>query len=74
MHTLIIMEKNNIVENMDLNGDHDLSFYDECVYGHKHRRNPFPLSGGSCVKEIIGFVHMDLCGPMEITHGKANIF
>jgi hypothetical protein len=60
---------------MDFNGDHDLNFCDECVYGHKHHRTTFPLSGGSYAKEILGFVHIDLCGPMETTtHGKANIF
>jgi hypothetical protein len=26
------MDTNNLVEGMDLNGDHDLNFYDGCVY------------------------------------------
>jgi hypothetical protein len=39
---------------MDLNGDHDLSFCDGCVYG-KHHYTPFLLSGGSCAKEVLGF-------------------
>jgi hypothetical protein len=69
------MERNKLVETMDFNGDHDLRFCDENVYGHKHHRTTFPLNGGSYVKEIIGFVHIDLCGLMETTtHGKANIF
>jgi hypothetical protein len=70
MHTLIIMEINNLVEGMDINGNHDLNLCDECVYGHKQHHTPFPLSGGSCVKEIIGFVHTNLCGPMETIHGE----
>jgi hypothetical protein len=36
------MDKINLVENMDFNGDHDLSFCDGYVYG-KHHHTPFPL-------------------------------
>jgi hypothetical protein len=69
------MEKNNLVEGMDLNGDHDLSFCDGCVYG-KHHCTLFPLNGGSHAKEIIGLVHTNgLCGPMATTsHGRQSIF
>jgi len=73
MQTLTTMEKNNLVEGMDFNGDHDLSFYDGCVYG-KHHHTPFPLNGGSHAKEIIGLVHINLCGPMVIFHGRQSIF
>jgi hypothetical protein len=58
------MDRNNLVEGMDFNGGHDLSFYDGCVYG-KHHHTPFPLSGGFCAKEILRIVHIDLCGPMQ---------
>jgi hypothetical protein len=34
MQTLITMERNNLVEGMDFNGDHDLNFCDACVYGN----------------------------------------
>jgi len=37
------MERNNLVEGMDFNEDHDLSFCDECVYG-KHHCSPFPFT------------------------------
>jgi hypothetical protein len=70
MQTLITMEKNNLVESMDFNGDHDLNFYDGCV-NHKHHLTPFLLSGSSCAKEILGFVHIDLCGPIATSHGGA---
>jgi hypothetical protein len=32
MQALIAMDKNNFVDGMDLNGGHDLSFYDELVW------------------------------------------
>jgi hypothetical protein len=68
------MEKNNLVEGMDLNGDHDLNFCDGCVYG-KHHYTLFPLNEGSHAKEIIGLVHTNLCGPMATTsHGRQSIF
>jgi hypothetical protein len=56
MLTLTTMERNNLVEGMDLNGIHDLSFHDGCVYG-KHRCTPFPLIVGFHAKEILGLVH-----------------
>jgi hypothetical protein len=62
------MEKNNLVESMDFNGDHDLNFYDEFV-NRKHHHTQFLLSGSSCAKEILGLVHINLCGPMAISHG-----
>jgi hypothetical protein len=34
------MERNNLIEGMELNWDHDLSFCDGCVYG-KHHYTPF---------------------------------
>ncbi len=67
------MDKNNFVEGMDLNGDHDLSFYDELVYG-KHHCTLFLLSGGSCAKEILGFVHINICGPMVTSHEREKYF
>jgi hypothetical protein len=73
MQTLTTMGKINLIEGMDLNGDHDLSFCDGCAYG-KHHLTPFPLNGGSHAKEIIGLVHINLCGPMVTFHGKQNIF
>jgi hypothetical protein len=58
---------------MDLNGNHDLSFCDGCVYG-KHYIS-FPLSEGFHAKEICRLVHINLCGPMAITfHGRAKYF
>jgi hypothetical protein len=62
--SLTTMDRNNLVEGMDFNGGHDWNFYNGCVYG-KHHHTPFPLNGGgSCAKEILGIVHIDLCGPM----------
>ncbi len=43
MQTLITMERNNLVESMDLNEDHDLSFCNGCVCG-KHHCTPFPFT------------------------------
>jgi hypothetical protein len=56
---------------MDLNGNHDLSFCDGCGHG-KHHHTPFPLSGGSCAKEILILVHTYLCGSMATSHGGAK--
>jgi hypothetical protein len=70
MQTLTTMEKNNLVESMDFNGGHDLNFYDGCV-NCKHHYTPFLLSGSSCAKEILRFVHIDLCGPIATSHGRA---
>ncbi len=53
MQTLTTMENINLVEGMDINGDHDLIFCDGRAYG-KHHCTPFPLNGGSHAKEIIG--------------------
>jgi hypothetical protein len=30
------MDKNNLVEGIDFNGDHDLNFCNGCVYGKHH--------------------------------------
>jgi hypothetical protein len=67
------VDKNNLVEGMDFNGNYDLSFYDGCVYC-KHHCALFPLNGDSCAKEIIGRVHIDLCGPMATFHVGAKYF
>jgi len=64
------MEKNNLVESMDFNGNHDLNFYDGCV-NRKHHHAPFLLSGNSCAKKILGLMQIDLCGPMATFHGRA---
>ncbi len=47
---LTTMDKNNLIEGMDLNENHDLNFCDGCMYG-KHHHTSFPLSGGSHAKE-----------------------
>jgi len=73
MQALIAMDKNNFVESMDLNGDHDLNFYDELMYG-KHHCTLFLLSGGFRAKEILGFVHINICGPMVTSHEGAKYF
>jgi hypothetical protein len=67
------MDRNNFIEGMDLNGNHDLNFYNGCVYGD-HHHTLFPLNGGSCAKEILGHVHRDLCGLMATSHGRAKYF
>jgi hypothetical protein len=48
MQTLITIERNNLVEGMDLNGDHDLSFCDGCVYGKNTIVPHFLWLGFSC--------------------------
>jgi hypothetical protein len=53
--------------------DHNLNFYDGCVY-RKHHHTPFSLSGGSSAKEIFGLVHIDICGPMQHLMEGQNIF
>jgi hypothetical protein len=40
MQALTTMDKNNLMEVMDLNGDHDLNLCDRCMYG-KHQ---YPIS------------------------------
>jgi hypothetical protein len=73
MQTLITMDRNNFTKGMDFNGNHDLNFYNGCVYG-KHRCTPFLLNEGSCAKETLGHVHRDLCGLMATSHGGAKYF
>jgi len=70
------MDKNNLVEGMNFNGNHDMSFCDGCVYGKQHCTMyfQFPLCGGSRAKEMFGLVHTNLCGPMATFHGGANYF
>jgi hypothetical protein len=67
------MARNNLVEGMDFNGDHDLSFYgmDVCMGKHYHIAFPFG-SRGSCVKTILELVHIDLFGPILISHGACQ--
>ncbi len=75
MQTLTTMKKNNVVEGMDLNGNHDLNFYDGCVHASKQYCTPFLLNGGFHAKEILGLVHISLFGFMVTTfHGRANCF
>jgi hypothetical protein len=60
---------------MDLNGDHDLSFCDGCVYASKQYCTPFLLNGGFHAKEILGLVHTNLFGFMVTTfHVGAKYF
>jgi hypothetical protein len=73
MHALTTMDKNNVMEGMDINGDHDLNFYDRCEYG-KHHCTPFPLSGGFCAKKILKLVYTNLCDLMAASHGEAKYF
>lgn len=49
MQGLTIMTINNLVESIDLNGNHDLNFYDGCEY-RKHDHAPFLLGGGCFVQ------------------------
>jgi len=67
------MDIHNFIESMDLNGNHDLNFYNGCVYG-KHLCTPFPLNEGSHGKEVLGHVHRDLCGLMATFHGGSKYF
>jgi hypothetical protein len=67
------MDRNNLVEGMDFNGNHDLSFYHGCVYC-KYHRAPFPLNEDSCAKEILGCVHINLCDPMATSHVGVKYF
>jgi hypothetical protein len=68
------MNKNNIVEGMDISGNHDLSFCDECVYGKYHHTSK-KFSKGSRAKEFFGLVHINVCGPMTIIiQGGAKYF
>jgi hypothetical protein len=43
------MDTNNIGESMDISGNHDLNFYDECVYGKYHHAS-IPFSKSSPAK------------------------
>jgi hypothetical protein len=63
----------NLVESMDLNGNHDLNFYGGCVYG-KHHHTPFPSNGGSYVKNILKLMHINLCDPIATSHGRTKYF
>jgi hypothetical protein len=67
------MDIHNFIEGMDLNGNHDLNFYNGCVYG-KHLHTPFLLNEGFHGKEVLGHVHRDLCGLMATSHGGATYF
>jgi hypothetical protein len=73
MSLMITMAKINFVENMNFNGDHDLSFYDKCMCD-KYHCTPFPLNGSSHAMSIIELVHVNFCGPMATFHGRENIF
>jgi hypothetical protein len=62
------MDKSNLVENMDFNGDHDLCFCDQCVW----ETPPYPnsIEWGFCAKEILELVDTNLCGPITTPHGR----
>jgi hypothetical protein len=63
------MDKNNLVES---NGDRDLNFCNRCVYGKHHHTLGISFEWCFSCKEILGLVHIDLCGSMAITsHGGA---
>jgi hypothetical protein len=68
------MDTNNIIEGMDISGNHDLSFYDERVYG-KYHHTSILLNKDCRAKEIFELVHTKVCDPMATTtHGRANYF
>jgi hypothetical protein len=56
MQGLTIMTINNLVESIDLNGNHDLNFYDGCEY-RKHDHAPFLLRGGFCARINLNNIH-----------------
>ncbi len=72
---LTTMDKSNLVEGMNFNGDY-MSFCDGFVYGKQHCMMyfQFPLCGGPCAKEMFGVVHTNLCDPMATSHGGAKYF
>jgi hypothetical protein len=72
MQTLVTMERNNLVEGMDLNEDDDLNFCDECVYG-KHHCIPFHLSGVFMQRKFLRLC-IQTCGLMATSHGGAKYF
>jgi hypothetical protein len=66
------MERNNLVESMDLNKDHDLNFCDGCVYG-KHHCIPFPLNGVLMQRKFLRLCTQTY-DPMATSHGRAKYF
>ncbi len=63
------MDKSNLVEGMDFNGDHDLSFCDGCVYGKQHCMMyfEFSLGGFSCKRNVWACAHEPMC-----SHGNIS--
>lgn len=64
------MARNSLVEDMDFNGDHDLSFYgiDVCMVNTIILHFPL-LARGFCAKTILELVHIDVVGPIITFHG-----
>lgn len=64
----------NVLERNNIEIKEDTSFCSSCVQG-KHHRDPFPIST-SRSNEICAIIHVDLCGPMEVSslNGSRYLF
>ncbi len=54
IHVLTTMDNNNLVENMDLNGNYDLMSFLQWMCVNKHHRTPFSFSGDFCERKFLG--------------------
>ena len=60
------LAKDKLVAGFDYDASMKYSFCESCVKG-KYRRRQLPTNGGERSKELLGLVHIDLCGKIKLS-------
>ena len=63
-HNLKKLAGKKLVDHFDYDGSKEIGLCETCI-GGKHHKSPFPSTGGTCSKELLGLVHSDVCGKMN---------
>ena len=65
LQSLKKLAKEKLVNGLNLNVSKEISFCESCTEG-KHHRSQFPTSGAKRSEEVLGLVHTDVCGKMNV--------
>ncbi|MCP3666763.1 MAG: DDE-type integrase/transposase/recombinase [Gammaproteobacteria bacterium] len=63
---LKLLQQKNMVLGLSLNMAEKAQFCDGCALG-KQTNEPFPKGQATRAKELLGIIHSDVCGPMQVS-------
>jgi hypothetical protein len=74
LNTASLKELDAMMDGMNLKEVPLHRICERCVKG-KHQRTSFPKDGATKASQLLGIVHIDVCGPMKTTlHGGTQYF